>query len=129
MRRLQGRYVFTFLAFLANMLNLLGRDSLRLAVLPMKTELGLTVREVSHLLAGYNYGMLVTMLAGGPVSDILGGKWLLLLVTLLSGLCTALVPLLADISVAWLVVSQADWSTLSCPLIGRNDDGGDRRSL
>ena len=46
MRVLEGRYVFTFLAFLANMLNLLGRDSLRLAVLPMKTELGLTDSEV-----------------------------------------------------------------------------------
>ena len=105
-RLLQGRYIFTFLAFLANMMNLLGRDSLRLAILPMKAELKLTVSEVSHVLGGYNYGMVVTMLAGGPLSDILGGKWLLLLVTLLSGLCTALVPLLADLSVGWLVVSQ-----------------------
>ena len=125
---LAGRHVFTLLACLGNMLSLLGRDSLRLAVLPMTTEFNLTVSEVSHVLGGYNYGMMFTMLAGGPLSDILGGKWLLLLVTLLSGLCTALVPLLADISVAWLVVSQADWSTLSCPLIGRNDDVADRRS-
>ena len=35
-RLLQGRYVFTFLAFLTNMMNLLGRDTLRLAILPMK---------------------------------------------------------------------------------------------
>ena len=40
---LQGRYVFTFLAFLTNMMNLLGRDSLRLAILPMKVRV-----EYSH---------------------------------------------------------------------------------
>ena len=69
--------------------------------------------EVSHLLGGYNYGMLVSTLAGGPLADILGGKWLLVVVTLLSGLCTALVPLLASLSLAWLVVSQADRARLS----------------
>ena len=103
---MQGRYIFTLLACLGNMMNLLGRDSLRLAILPMQTEFNMTVSEVSHVLGGYNYGMMFTMLAGGPLSDILGGKWLLLLVTLLSGLCTALVPLLANISVTVLVVSQ-----------------------
>ena len=105
-RLLQGRYIFTLLAFLANMMNLLGRDSLRLAILPMKTELNLTESEVSHVLGGYNYGMVLTMLTGGPLSDILGGKWLLVVVTLLSGLCTALVPPLASLSLTWLVVSQ-----------------------
>ena len=103
---MQGRYIFTLLAFLANMMNLLGRDSLRLAILPMKTELNLTESEVSHVLGGYNYGMVLTMLTGGPLSDILGGKWLLVVVTLLSGLCTALVPPLASLSLTWLVVSQ-----------------------
>ena len=43
---------------------------------------------------------------GGPLSDILGGKWLLLLVTLISGLCTGLVPLLAPLSPVLVVVSQ-----------------------
>ena len=105
-RKMQGRYIFTLLACLGNMMNLLGRDSLRLAILPMQTEFNMTVSEVSHVLGGYNYGMMFTMLAGGPLSDILGGKWLLLLVTLLSGLCTALIPLLANISVTVLVVSQ-----------------------
>ena len=100
---LAGRHVFTLLACLGNMLSLLGRDSLRLAVLPMKEELNMTTEEVSHVLAGYNYGMIFTMLAGGPLSDILGGKWLLFLVTLISGLCTVLVPFL---SISLLVTSQ-----------------------
>ena len=60
---LAGRHVFTLLACLGNMLSLLGRDSLRLAVLPMKEELNMTTEEVSHVLAGYNYGMIFTMLA------------------------------------------------------------------
>ena len=102
----KGRYVFTMLACLGNMISLLGRDSLRLAVLPMKEELNMTTEEVSHVLAGYNYGMTVTMVLGGPLSDILGGKWLLLLVTLISGLCTGLVPVLAPVSPVLVVVSQ-----------------------
>ena len=61
----KGRYVFTVLACLGNMISLLGRDSLRLAVLPMKEELNMTTEEVSHVLAGYNYGMTVTMVLGG----------------------------------------------------------------
>ena len=75
----------------------------------------MTVSEVSHVLGGYNYGMMITCWVGGPLSDILGGKWLLVVVTLLSTLSTALVPLLADLSVAWLVVSQAEWSSLIGP--------------
>ena len=114
---LQGRYIFTLLAFTANLLNLLGRDSLRLAILPMKAELELSLTEVSHVLGGYNYGMVATMLAGGPLADILGGKWLVVVVTLLSALCTLLVPLLADLSVAALVVSQAESSSLIGPEI------------
>ena len=61
----EGRYIFTLLACLGNMMCLLGRDSLRLAVLPMKEELNMTTEEVSHVLAGYNYGMTVTMVLGG----------------------------------------------------------------
>ena len=116
-RLLQGRYIFTLLAFTANLLNLLGRDSLRLAILPMKAELELSLTEVSHVLGGYNYGMVATMLAGGPLADILGGKWLVVVVTLLSALSTLLVPLLADLSVAALVVSQAESSSLIGPEI------------
>ena len=112
---MQGRYIFTLLACLGNMMNLLGRDSLRLAILPMQTEFNLTVSEGSHVLGGYNYGMMITCWVGGPLSGILGGKWLLVVVTLLSALSTALVPLLADLSVAWLVVSQAEWSSLIGP--------------
>ena len=103
---LQARYVFTLMACLGNMISLLGRDSLRLAVLPMKEELNMTSEEVSHVLAGYNYGMTLTMLVGGPLSDILGGKWLLFLVTLISGLCTGLVPLMAPLAPLLVVVSQ-----------------------
>ena len=82
----------------------------------------MTVSEVSHVLGGYNYGMMITCWVGGPLSDILGGKWLLVVVTLLSTLSTALVPLLADLSVAWLVVSQAEWSPLIGPDLSRSCD-------
>ena len=102
----EGRYIFTLLACLGNMMCLLGRDSLRLAVLPMKEELNMTTEEVSHVLGGYNYGMMFTMVAGGPLSDILGGKWLLFLVTLISGLCTVLVPVLSSVSAPVLVTAQ-----------------------
>ena len=69
-----GRYIFTFLAGLGYMISHLGRDSLRVAILPMKEELRLTVSEVSHLLGGYYYSMIFAMLAGGPLADMLGGK-------------------------------------------------------
>ena len=58
------------------------------------------------LLGGYNYGMVLTMLAGGPLADILGGKWLLLLVTILSSMCTLLVPVLVQVSPAALIMCQ-----------------------
>ena len=57
-------------------------------------------------LGGYNYGMVLTMLAGGPLADTLGGKWLLLLVTLLSSTCTLLVPMLATWSPAAVATCQ-----------------------
>ena len=55
---------------------------------------------------GYSYGMVVTMLLGGPLADTLGGKWVLVLVTLLSSSCTLLVPLLAPLSLPALVCVQ-----------------------
>ena len=69
-----GRYIFTFLAGLGYMISHLGRDALRVAVLPMKEELELSVSEVSHLLAGYYYSKIFAMMAGGPLADMLGGK-------------------------------------------------------
>ena len=75
------------------MMCMLGRHSLRLARLPMKKEFNMTTEEESHVLASYSYGMTVTMVVGGPLSDIVGGKWLMFLVTLISGLCTAMVPI------------------------------------
>ena len=55
---------------------------------------------------GYSYGMVVTMVLGGPLADTLGGKWVLVLVTLLSSSCTLLVPLLAPLSLPALVCVQ-----------------------
>ena len=45
-----GRYVFSFLACLGNMICLLGRDTMRLAVLPMQEELHISQDQVSHIL-------------------------------------------------------------------------------
>ena len=45
-----GRYVFSFLACLGNMICLLGRDTMRLAVLPMQEELHFSPGDVSHVL-------------------------------------------------------------------------------
>jgi len=101
-----GRYVFSVLACMGNMICLLGRDSMRLAIIPMKNETQMSPEEVSHILGGYNYGMVLTMLAGGPLADTLGGKWLLLLVTLLSSTCTLLVPMLATWSPAAVATCQ-----------------------
>ena len=50
--------------------------------------------------------MVVTMLVGGPLADTLGGKWVLVLVTLLSSSCTLLVPVLAPLSLPALVCVQ-----------------------
>ena len=103
---LQGRFIFTILTCLANMMCMLGRHSLRLARLPMTKEFNMTTEEESHVLASYSYGMTVTMVVGGPLSDIVGGKWLMFLVTLISGLCTAMVPLFSEVSFPLLVTSQ-----------------------
>ena len=46
------------------------------------------------------------MLVGGPLADTLGGKWVLVLVTLLSSSCTLLVPVLAPLSLPALVCVQ-----------------------
>lgn len=45
-----GRYVVAVLACVGNMICVLGRDTMRLAILPMQTELGLTQDQVSHVL-------------------------------------------------------------------------------
>ena len=74
-----GRYIFALLAGLGYMISHLGRDCLRVAILPMKEELKLTVSEVSHVLGGYYYSMIFTMMAGGPLADMLGGKGRVLL--------------------------------------------------
>ena len=55
--------------------------------------------------------MVVTMLAGGPLADCLGGKWLLLGVALVSCLCTALVPILAPINITLVAVVQVSITT------------------
>ena len=48
-----GRYVVAVLACVGNMICVLGRDTMRLAILPMQTELGLTQDQVSHVLGWY----------------------------------------------------------------------------
>ena len=45
-----GRYIFSVLACLGNMICLLGRDTMRLAILPMQEELSLSPGDVSHVL-------------------------------------------------------------------------------
>ena len=45
-----GRYVFSILACLGNMICLLGRDTMRLAIIPMQEELSLSPGDVSHVL-------------------------------------------------------------------------------
>ena len=45
-----GRYVFSVLACLGNMICLLGRDTMRLAILPMQEELHFSPGDVSHVL-------------------------------------------------------------------------------
>ena len=57
--------------------------------------------------------MVVTMLAGGPLADCLGGKWLLLGVALVSCLCTALVPILAPINITLVAVVQVSSHTMT----------------
>jgi len=98
------------------MLNLLGRDSLRIAILAIREEasqcktncgnIEWSDANVAHVLGAFNYGMVLTMLCGGPLADMLGGKYLLLVVTLVSSLCTLLVPILVDTSLSSLLTCQ-----------------------
>ena len=55
-----GRYVFSVLACMGNMICLLGRDSMRLAIIPMKNETQMTPDEVSHIL-GKNSNKLLSL--------------------------------------------------------------------
>eukprot|EP00092_Neocalanus_flemingeri_P012832 GFUD01013826.1.p1 GENE.GFUD01013826.1~~GFUD01013826.1.p1 ORF type:complete len:478 (-),score=134.62 GFUD01013826.1:105-1538(-) len=120
-----ARYLFTLLACVGNMVNLFGRDSLRIGILAIREEASLCQASLSanqtapscgsiqwsdsnmaHVLGAFNYGMILTMVCGGPLSDMLGGKYLLLMVTLVSSLCTILIPVLADSSLPGLITCQ-----------------------
>ena len=105
-----ARYVFTILACVGNMINLLGRDSLRIAILAMREESSSPTiwsdSNIAQVLGAFNYGMILTMVCGGPVADIIGGKYLLLLVTIISSICTLLIPILADLSLPGLITCQ-----------------------
>ena len=57
-----GRYVFSFLACLGNMICLLGRDTMRLAVLPMQEELHISQDQVSHILGNWYRNVLNNIL-------------------------------------------------------------------
>ena len=117
---MEQRYIFTLLAFLGNMANMFGRDSLRIGVLAIRQEFETCMAanssecgailwddgSVAQVLSGFNYGMLLTLLIGGPLADILGGKVIMLAATLVSSTCTALIPLLASTSLLALVTSQ-----------------------
>ena len=117
---MEQRYIFTFLAFVGNMVNMFGRDSLRIGVLAILKEnqecravktssCGDVVWEegsVAQVLSGFNYGMILTLLLGGPLADMFGGKLMLLSTTLVSSLCTSLLPVLATRSLPGLVISQ-----------------------
>ena len=105
--------MFTFLACVGNMVNLFGRDSLRIGILAMKEEaqnqttaIIWSDSNVAQILGAFNYGMVLTMVCGGPAADILGGKYLLLLVTIISSICTLLIPILADTSLPALITCQ-----------------------
>merc|ERR1719234_270235 len=51
--------------------------------------------SVAQLLGSFNYGMVLTMVLGGPLADMAGGKIVMLATTLISSLCTLAVPFLA----------------------------------
>jgi len=110
-----ARYIFTILACIGNMVNLFGRDSLRIGILAMQEEsLNQTTStsiiwsdsNIAQVLGAFNYGMILTMVCGGPVADIIGGKYLLVLVTIISSICTLLIPILADTSLPGLITCQ-----------------------
>ena len=128
---MEQRYIFTLLAFIGNMINMFGRDSLRIGVLAIRaeyetclqntssllvlrptnlsTECGPIVWDdgsVAQLLGSFNYGMVLTMLVGGPVADMVGGKYVLLLTTLVSSLSCLVLPLLVASSLPLLLASQ-----------------------
>ena len=122
---MEQRYIFTLLAFIGNMVNLFGRDSLRIGVLAIRAEfeaclVNSTLKEterdcgpivwddssVAQLLGSFNYGMVLTMVLGGPLADIAGGKRVMLATTLISSLCTLAVPLLASTSLPLLLTVQ-----------------------
>merc|ERR1719270_157520 len=105
--------------------NLFGRDSLRIGLLAIRAEfeaclVNSTLKEserdcgpivwddssVAQLLGSFNYGMVLTMVLGGPLADIAGGKRVMLATTLISSLCTLAVPLLASTSLPLLLTVQ-----------------------
>merc|ERR1719483_759396 len=102
------------------------RDSLRIGILAIREEAELCQGALStnktltscssihwsdtnmaQVLGAFNYGMILTMVCGGPLSDMLGGKYLLMVVTLISSFCTILIPALADSSLPGLITCQA----------------------
>merc|ERR1719458_1420103 len=122
---MEQRYIFTLLAFIGNMVNLFGRDSLRIGVLAIRAEfeaclvnstLNATEEDcgpvvwddssVAQLLGSFNYGMVLTMVLGGPLADMAGGKIVMLATTLISSLCTLAVPFLAATSLPLLLTVQ-----------------------
>jgi len=130
---MEQRYIFTLLAFIGNMVNLFGRDSLRIGVLAIRAEfeaclvnstLNMTLEDslnatlddcgpivwddssVAQLLGSFNYGMVLTMVLGGPLADMAGGKIVMLATTLISSLCTLAVPFLAATSLPLLLTVQ-----------------------
>ena len=143
---MEQRYIFTLLAFIGNMVNLFGRDSLRIGVLAVREEYQACVANftstfdnnlnssystnfttvfeadalqpaacgpvvwdeasVAQVLGSFNYGMVVTMVAGGPLADMLGGKVVLLATTLVSSVCTLALPALAATSLPLLLTTQ-----------------------
>ena len=119
------RYIFTLLACTGNMINLFGRDSLRIGILAIREEttfcqesllanqtlqncsaIQWSDSNMAQVLGAFNYGMILTMVCGGPLSDMLGGKYLLLMVTMVSSFCTLLIPILADTSLPGLITCQ-----------------------
>merc|ERR1719234_1400595 len=62
--------------------------------------------SVAQLLGSFNYGMVLTMVLGGPLADMAGGKRVMLATTLISSLCTLAVPFLAGTSLPLLLTVQ-----------------------
>lgn len=126
------RYLMTFLAVLCNILNLSGRDTLRIAILGMKGEsedclkeirsnssehsviwnnascgsISWTDGNVATLLGAFNYGIFFSEALSGPMVDCFGAKWILLIVTIVSGLTNLATPVLASSNLPALLTSQ-----------------------